>query len=112
MGRREDLNEKAIVRAAEALGWRCHKYKVPGEKGGYDQIMFSGPPARTIFVEVKDHNGDGLSVHQQEFRDTMTKLGYECYDVTGPLTHPSEWQIRDNWAQRVMLSIMKEWARR
>lgn len=79
--------QEPVERMMRALGWRCYRTRLAEGRGWPDDTCHRR--GRTLYLEFKDPNGDGLSPQQRDVirqlrEDGMTVLVVESWaDVEG-----------------------------
>jgi len=71
---KEKVVEAELVRRVEALGGRCDKVKVIGQRGFFDRLILL-PGGRIIFAELKRPKGGRMTEHQRQYRRNYVALG-------------------------------------
>lgn len=71
---RESVIERELVRRVLALGGRCDKVQVIGQRGFFDRLIVL-PGGRIIFAETKRPRGGRMTEHQRQYRDSYKALG-------------------------------------
>lgn len=75
--------QEPIEARMRAMGWRCHRTRLAEGRGWPDDVCHRR--GRTLYLEFKDPNGEGLSPQQrdiiQQLRDSgMTVLVVEKWE--------------------------------
>ena len=71
---KENVIEAELVRRVNALGGRCDKVKVIGQRGFFDRLILL-PAGRIIFAELKRPKGGRMTEHQRQYRRNYAALG-------------------------------------
>lgn len=73
----ETIEKKFVEECKHKFGIDAYKFEIKNKKGAPDRIMFL-PQATTILIEFKKPGitSEGLSKHQIEFIDDLTKKGF------------------------------------
>jgi hypothetical protein len=71
---KENVIEAELVRRVDALGGRCDKVKVIGQRGFFDRLILL-PGGRVIFAELKRPKGGRMTEHQRQYRRNYVALG-------------------------------------
>jgi len=70
---KESAVERELVARVLALGGRCDKVQVIGQRGFFDRLIVL--PGRIIFAELKRPRGGRMTEHQKRYRDEYRRLG-------------------------------------
>jgi hypothetical protein len=72
---KESVVERELVARVLALGGRCDKVQVIGQRGFFDRLIVL--PGRIVFAELKRPRGGRMTEHQRQYRDSYRSLGVE-----------------------------------